>query len=420
MVRVEERFMIQELFRNGVCISEIARRTGHDRKTVRSIINGPLMPAAKARPSRARKVDPFVTYLEKRIEQGVLNAEKLYQEIRSQGYKGTARSVRRFIKPRRTAKQPTATVRFETEPGQQAQVDWGSFGTIGHFGRQRRLYAFVMTLGWSRAMYIEFTVSMDETWWLRCHLHAFHYFGGVPHEVLHDNLKTAVLERTADDIVHWHPRYLDFARYYGFSPRACRPYRAQTKGKVESGVKYVRGNFWPGLFFDDLADLNRQGRNWLDQVANVRVHGTTGEVPFSRLSQEVLQPLAGKPDYDTSLVCYRRSTRDCLVSYEGNYYSVPASHARQRLLLKETERGELDIYTLDGAELACHALVMGHRQKSIITGHYQLPRVNPPARPHSGAVQTGTRLWPAHLPDAPHVEKRALRQYEAWAEVTAA
>ena len=121
-----------------------------------------------------------------------------------------------------------------------------------------------------------------------------------------------------------------------------------------------------------------------------------------------------------SLVCYRRSTRDCLVSYEGNYYSVPASHARQRLLLKETERGELDIYTLDGAELACHALVMGHRQKSIITGHYQLPRVNPPARPHSGAVQTGTRLWPAHLPDAPHVEKRALRQYEAWAEVTAA
>ena len=88
------------------------------------------------------------------------------------------------------------------------------------------------TLGWSRAMYIEFTVSMDETWWLRCHLHAFHYFGGVPHEVLHDNLKTAVLERTADDIVHWHPRYLDFARYYGFSPRACRPYRAQTKGKV--------------------------------------------------------------------------------------------------------------------------------------------------------------------------------------------
>ncbi len=420
MVRVEERFMIQELFRSGVSISEIARRTGRDRKTVRSVINGPLMPAVKAQPPRVRKIDPFVAYLEKRIGQGVPNAEKLYQEIRARGYSGKVRMVRQFVQPRRTPKQPTATVRFETEPGQQAQVDWGSFGTIDYFGRQRRLYAFVMTLGWSRAMYIEFTVAMDETWWLRCHLHAFHYFGGVPQEILHDNLKTAVLERTADGIVHWHPRYLDFARYYGFSPRACQPYRAQTKGKVESGVKYVRGNFWPGLFFDDLADLNRQGWGWLDNVANVRVHGTTGQVPFVRLAQEALQPLAGKPDYDTSLACYRRSTRDCLVSYEGNYYSVPATHARQRLLLKETEQGELGIYTLDGAELARHALVMGHRQQSVIAGHYQILRVKGPAKQHSGAVQTGARLLPARLPDAPHVEKRALRHYEAWAEVTAA
>lgn len=412
--------MIQELFRSGVSISEIARRTGRDRKTVRAVINGPLIPATNKRLPKTRKIDPFVTYLERRIEHGVLNAEKLYQEISCQGYTGTARSVRRFIQPRRAAKQPAATVRFETEPGQQAQVDWGSFGTIDHFGRQRRLYAFVMTLGWSRAMYIEFTVAMDETWWLRCHLHAFRYFGGVPQEILHDNLKTAVLERTADGIVHWHPRYLDFARYYGFSPRACQPYRAQTKGKVESGVKYVRGNFWPGLFFDDLADLNRQGRGWLDHVANVRVHGTTGQVPFVRLAQEALQPLAGKPDYDTSLVCYRRSTKDCLVSYEGNYYSVPAAHAGQRLLLKETEQGELGIYMLDGAELARHALVMGHRQLSVIASHYQILRVNPPAKQHSGAVQTGARLFPARLPDAPHVEKRALRQYEAWAEVTAA
>jgi len=416
MVRVEERFMIQELFRNGVSISEIARRTGRDRKTVRSVINGPFMPAVKARPPRVRKIDPFVAYLEKRIEQGVLNAEKLYQEIRARGYSGKVRMVRQFVQPRRTPKQPTATVRFETEPGQQAQVDWGSFGTIDHFGRQRRLYAFVMTLGWSRAMYIEFTVAMDETWWLRCHLHAFHYFGGVPHEVLHDNLKTAVLERTADGIVHWHPRYLDFARYYGFSPRACQPYRAQTKGKVESGVKYVRGNFWPGLFFDDLADLNRQGWGWLDNVANVRVHGTTGQVPFVRLAQEALQPLAGKPDYDTSLVCYSRSTKDCLVSYEGNCYSVPASHARQRLLLKETEQGELGIYTPNGAELARHALITGHGQQSVIAGHYPFLRVNLPVKQRPGAIQAGTRL----MPDAPPVEKRALRQYEAWAEVTAA
>jgi hypothetical protein len=134
-------------------------------------------------------------------------------------------------------------------------------------------------------------------------------------------------------------------------------------------VKYVRGNFWPGLFFDDLVDLNRQGRGWLDNVANIRVHGTTGDVPFVRLTQEALQPLAGRPDYDTSLVCYRRSTKDCLVSYEGNHYSVPASHARQRLLLKETEQGELGIYALDGLELARHSVLQGH----MATEHHRRP-----------------------------------------------
>ena len=174
------------------------------------------------------------------------------------------------MQPYRSAPRQRTTVRFETLPGQQAQVDCGYFGFIEHAGQRRRLYAFVMTLGWSRMLYVEFTVSTDAAWWLRGHLHAFHYFGGVPAEVLHDNLKTAVSARQ-DGQVHWHPRYLDFAGYYGFTPRACQPYRAQTKGKVESAVRYLRYNFWPGLRFTDLADLNRQVRDWLDLTANVRL-----------------------------------------------------------------------------------------------------------------------------------------------------
>jgi transposase len=232
MLDVEERFMIKDLHRQGVTISEMARRTGHDRKTIRTVLTEPLVPAPRKRRRKARKIDPFVPYLEQRIEQGVLNAQKLYQELLAQGYTGKARSVRAFVHPFREEHHRQATLRFETEPGQQAQVDWGSFGTIDYHGRQRRLYAFVMTLGWSRAMYLEFTVSADAAWWLRCHQHALHYFNGAPREVLHDNLKTAVLSHTADGKVHWHPRYLDFASYYGFTPRACRPYRAQTKGKV--------------------------------------------------------------------------------------------------------------------------------------------------------------------------------------------
>ena len=416
MLNVEERFMIKDFHQHGVSISEIARRTGHDRKTIRGIINGPLVPEKKPRKRKLRKIEAFVPYLEKRIEEGVLNAQKLYQEILGQGYTGKDRAVRAFVHPYREEHHWQATVRFETEPGHQAQVDWGSFGTIEHYGRKRRLYAFVMTLGWSRVMYLEFTISTDAAWWLRCHLHALHYFDGVPREVLHDNLKTAVLSRTADDKIHWNPRYLDFAHHYGFSPRACKPYRAQTKGKVESGIKYVRGNFWPGLVFNDLADLNRQARHWLDNVANVRVHGTTKEVPFERLVKEDLQPLSGKADYDTSLISYRRSTKDCLVSYEGNFYSVPFVHAKQRLMLKETEDGELFIFTLDGLEITRHYLVLGRHRRVVVAGHYDGITLTSRRKKRTGAVQRPSQVPFDLAPDAPQVETRSLGQYEQWLE----
>lgn len=177
MLPVEERFMIKEQYKNGMSISEIARQTGNDRKTIRSIIQGPVVTQAKPRQKKGSKLDGFHDYLDKRIQEGVLNGAKLYQELLEQGYRGKARSVRRYVQPHRSARQQQATVRFETAPGQQGQVDWGSFGLIEHQGRQRRLYGFVMTLGWSRAMYLEFTVCADIAWWLRCHLHAFHYFG---------------------------------------------------------------------------------------------------------------------------------------------------------------------------------------------------------------------------------------------------
>jgi len=417
MLNVEERFMIKDLYRKGVSISEIARRTGHDRKTVRAVLRKSLERSLVRRKPKVRKIAPYVPYLERRIEEGVLNARKLYQEIVAQGYPGKERQVRRFVQPFREARHQEATVRYETEPGQQGQVDWGHFGTIDHQGRQRRLYAFVLTLGWSRAMYLEFTVSADIAWWLRCHLHAFHFLGGIPREILHDNLKTAVLSRTTDGVIHWHPRYLDFAHYYGFTPRACQPYRAQTKGKVESGIRYIRGNFWPGLSFTDLADLNRQGRHWLDTVANVRVHGTTGQVPWIRLAEENLQALADKADYDTSLIGFRRSTKDCLISYDGNYYSVPARYSQQRLMVKETEHEQLLILTLEGVEVTRHALVPGRNQRIMVASHYEgLDWLTHP-RKRAGAVQVAPDRSNGRLvTDAPQVENRALQQYADWAE----
>ena len=178
MLDVEERFMIRELHRRGLSISEIARRTGHDRKSIRKVIKGRLEPARTSRRRRERKIEPYVPYMLERIARGVVNARKLYQEIEKLGYQGKETQVRRFVHPYRPRRQSVATVRFETEPGQQAQVDWGYFGYIVHNGKRRRLYGFIMTLGWSRVMYLEFTVSATVASWLRCHVHAFHYLGG--------------------------------------------------------------------------------------------------------------------------------------------------------------------------------------------------------------------------------------------------
>lgn len=418
MLNTGERFMIKHMYEQGVAISEIAREVGCDRKTVRAIIQQPVVKEAEPRVARVSKLDAFVPYLLKRINAGVLNATKLYQEIAAQGYTGKARLVRAFVQPHREARRrgSQATMRFETDPGEQCQVDWGHFGRLMHQGRECGLSAFVMTLSWSRAMYVEFTPSMDAAWWLRCHVHGFEYFGGVPATVLHDNVKTAVLSRGVDGSIQWNPRYLDFAAYYGFAPRACAPYRAQTKGKVERGVRYVRGNFWPGLSFSSLLDLNYQVWHWLETVANARIHGTTGKVPWEQLPEEHLRPLHGKPPYDTSLLGFRRSSRDCLVSYAGNYYSVPAQHSQRQLQVKETETGELIITTLAGEELARHTLVPGRQQRSIVAEHYAGLPAYPPRNVRSAMVPEVTHAAAPLVAAAPWVEQRSLALYEALLE----
>lgn len=410
---VETRFMIKELYRKGISISEIARQTGRDRKTVRKAIKGELIVKRKpAELTRPRKLDAYTEYLQHRMSEGVYNARKLYREIRERGYTGGVTQVILYIQPFRPPRQERATMRFETEPGQQAQVDWGSFRYAGADGREKSIYCFVMTLGWSRAMYVEFTLQGDTASFIRCHLHAFAYFGGVPREVLHDNLKSAVIRREADGTVHFNERYLDFALAMGFVPKPHRPYRPQTKGKVESGVRYVEGNFWTGLHFEEVDDINVQARVWLDTVANPRVHGTTGERPFDRLPHEHLQPLPDRP-FDTSIISYRRAGRDCLVRYQNNSYSVPAAWAGQALLVKETEDQRLVVCDAAGEVVAEHRLLRGHHQWSVNPAHYAgLPAaIARPPRVHL-AFQDGTGLT------APQVEQRPLSVYAQLLEVS--
>ncbi len=169
----------------------------------------------------------------------------LLREVRARGYSGGYTILKEYVQPRRRRRQPRATVRFETGPGEQAQVDWGRLSYITEDGRKRRVWAFVMVLSWSRALYVEFVRRADVATFMRFHVNAFEYFGSVPRRCLYDNAKVVVLGRDDAGRPEWNSRMLDFALRVGFEMRLCRPYRAQTKGKIESGVKYVRRNLWP-------------------------------------------------------------------------------------------------------------------------------------------------------------------------------
>jgi hypothetical protein len=187
---------------------------------------------------------------------------------------------------------------------------------------------------------------------------------------------------------------------------------AWSKGKVENGVKYVRGNFWPGLHFRDLDDLNNQALAWLNTTANPRVHGTTGEVPFTRLRSEGLQPAEKALGYDTSVLTTRRSSKDCVISYGGNLYSVPAAYARKTLQVKVTEAEELVICSEVGHELARHRVLFGRRERSVQAEHYRglgtaAPRVEP-----ATARQEIPQASPSLFWDAPVVEVRSLSVYD--------
>jgi transposase len=419
MLDVEERFVIKDLYRKGVSISDIARQTGHDRKTVRKIIATPLVAARPPRAPRVRKLDTFVPYLEQRVRDGVHNANKLLTELRQQGYQGGKTQLKDWLQSRRPSRTPPPTVRFETAPGEQAQADFAHFGTIQHQGRERRLYAFLMTLGFSRMLFVCFSVSCDWVAFLRGHLAAFQFFGGVPRTVLHDNLKSAVLERRSGQ-VHFHPRYLDFADYYGFSPRACQPYRAQTKGKVERSVQYVRGNFWPGLHFTSLDDLNAQARTWLDTVANVRVHATTGVTPLSRLGEEGLSSIAHRPSYEITPLLLRQASRDGWVRYAGNAYAIPLTYAGQPMLVKLTERDEVVITTPQGTPVASHARATAQGvevgQPSHPPGTRTLPAATGVPPLPAPAASPPEAASPAPPSSAPQVEVRALAEYDVLLE----
>jgi transposase len=326
MLTEEDWMEVKDLRRNGLSIREIARTTGLSRNSVRAILRERVHQAFQS-PHRGSKLDPFKGFIDNRLKGCPLSAVRILEEIEPMGYSGSLDTVQRYIRGLRSSESALqlATVRFETPPGAQGQIDWAHCGRLDD---SRLAYAFVMVLGFSRMLYVEFTASMDTATLLECHKRAFAYFGGWPRTLLYDNMKQVRL--SAGEL---NPLLCDFANHYGFAVKTHRPYRPRTKGKVERMVSYVKESFVLGRAFSDLADINAQVRHWLDYTANVRIHATTGRRPADLLSKEGLACITSVAAYPVGVYASRLVDAEGFVHYAGSRYSVTPEHVGKMLCL---------------------------------------------------------------------------------------
>lgn len=299
----EKRMLLRHYLERGVSKSALARQLGVSRDTIyRWIRDGELdrdvdtdPPCYTPRPPVPTKLDPYKAIIETRLKAlPDLSAVRLLEEIRAAGYDGGYTQLKEYVRTIRP-REEKPIIRFETPPGHQAQVDFADFKLP--WGKR---YALLVVLGYSRLLWLRFFRRKDMRALLAGLEEAFAFFGGVPRELLFDQMKSVITrdERLDGGKLMHNAEFLRFSAHWGFTARACRPYRAQTKGKVERPVSYVRDNFFYGRDFLNDEDLNEQAHRWLERTANVRIHGTTKEQPVVRLERDeraLLQPLALRP-----------------------------------------------------------------------------------------------------------------------------
>lgn len=319
---------------DGLTLTQIARSLSLDPRTVRAWLEaGRFRP--RQSPRRASKLDPHKALIKRLVETHPYTAVQIRQRLREAGYTGGLTILKQYLYTIRPRRQP-AFLTLAFAPGECAQVDWGQYGTVSVGRGRRRLSFFVMVLCYSRLMYVEFTVSQTMEHFLGCHLNAFEYFGGlVPEKIMVDNLKSAVIRRLTGEAPVFNRRYLDFADTLGFKIVPCNVGAGHEKGRVESGVGYVKKNFLAGLEIPSFAALAPATRHWLEAIANVRVHGETRERPIDRFEAE-RSHLRSLPAHalDIGTEHSVRASNRFRVTFETNRYSVPAEYASQRLTLK--------------------------------------------------------------------------------------
>ena len=319
--------------RRHLTAPQIARELGLDERTVTR-----WLAAAKFQPRRAgrrpSKLDPYKPQIVRWLENHPYSAAQIFLRLRESGYSGGITIVKDYVHQIRPPRTP-AFLTLSFAPGECAQVDWGQFGSISVGNTRRRLSFFVMVLCYSRMLYVEFTVSETMEHFLAGHANAFAFFGGVPERIMVDNLRSAVLRHAMGQTPVLNPRYKDFADHFGFTIRPCGVGQAHEKGRVENAVGYIKKNFLAGLELSDFALVNPAARQWLDTVANVRIHGRTKQRPAELFLAEKpkLRPLPIQP-YDVGVLRTVRANRQFRVTVDANTYSVPAEYAGAALTLK--------------------------------------------------------------------------------------
>jgi len=356
---------ILQLKEQGFSKRSIARQLQIDRQTVAKYLGDNTPIQASGRAAKKSKLDPYREMVGNMVAGCPdIKAPVVLQRIREKGFSGEITIVRallRQLRGQRTQRQPF--IRYESEPGEQLQIDWGHFPSICYGASSRKLYALVVVEGYSRMLYVYFSHSQKQEYLHQGLLEAFSYFGGTPREIVVDNMLTAVTERVGT-VVRFNEAFLDFLSKFGILPHACTIRAPHEKGKVENAIKYLRTSFWPLREFTSLGDAQDQVRRWLDTVANVRKHATTLQRPVDRLQD--LQPLPD-PLPDCRQTSSVKVHKDFGVRFDTNVYSVPPWAIGKQATLK-ADNFLISIY-LKEKLIACHSRCWDRQQRLELPGH---------------------------------------------------
>jgi transposase len=359
---------IQTLWKKGLNKSEISRATRHDWKTVSKVINklnaGQSWPDKKPHPCL---LDPYKEKILELIGKG-LSAVRIHEELVALGIPGAYPTVKRYVG--NIKKRENIFMRIHTKPAEEAQVDFGYVGyTKDNAGKRRKTWVFNMKLSYSRLDFYKTVYNQRVETFIECHVEAFKYFGGIPECVRIDNLKAAILKANFYEPVYQR-LYKNFADHYGFQIIPCRTYHPNDKGKVESGIKYVKGNFFAGRTFVNGSELDRQLHNWQERRCNARVHGTTRKVPREVFEVEEKTLLRRLPLEDFKMIegGSRKVYHDCHIFVKRNYYSVPFEYVGKDVEI-ELSKTLLKVY-YNNQEIALHPRILGSGEFSTINSHY--------------------------------------------------